>query len=100
MKMTFDAGACAAYIRLSSVVCAVDDSWPLGVSIAGIDDVILDLDPNRNMLGLEILGKQGNGPEGILVAIADGSIADALSSEGFDCPRLRGKPEITVQVIG
>lgn len=100
MNMTFDAGACAAYIRLSSTVCAVDDSWPLDPSIAGIDDVILDLDLDRNLLGLEILGKQGNGPETILFAIADGSIADALASEGFDCPRLPGNPEIAVQFIG
>lgn len=100
MKLMFDGEACAAYIRLSSVACAVDDSWPLDALIADIDDVILDLDSDRNILGIEILGRQGNGSETILAAIADGSVAAALTAEGFDCPQLRANPEITVQAIG
>lgn len=100
MKMTFDAEACAANIRLSSGASTVADSWPIEEFIVGIDDVILDLDHNRHVLGLELLVKQGHGIEAILAAIADGSLADALASEGFDCPQLRGNPDITVQNIG
>lgn len=99
MKMTFDAEVCAAYIQLASEIATVDDSWPLDGFIAGIDDVIVDLNADRNVLGIEILGKYGDGPEIILAAIADGGVANALAAEGFDCPELRGNPDITIQLI-
>ena len=99
MRMTFDAEACAAYIQLAPKITTVDDSWPLDGFIAGIDDVIVDLDADRNVLGVEILGKDGDGPQSILAAIADESIANALAAEGFNCLELRGNPGITIQSI-
>lgn len=100
MKMTFDAEAGAAYIQLVPKIETVDDSWPLDGPIAGINDVIVDLDGDRNVLGVEILCRDGEGPERILAAIADETIANALAAEGFEVPRLRGNPVVSVQQIG
>jgi uncharacterized protein YuzE len=99
MKITFDAEVCAAYIQLVPKITQVDDSWPLDGFVPGLDDVIVDLDPERKVLGIEILGKYGDGPEAILAAIADESVYKALAAEGFNCPELRGNPEITIQRI-
>lgn len=100
MKMTYDAEAGAAYIQIASRVAMVDDSWPLESLVAGSNDVILDLDTDRNVLGVELLGRIGDGPAAILAAIADESIANALTAEGFECPELWGNPSITIQHIG
>lgn len=99
MKMTFDAEACAAYVQLASRIATVDDSWHLDSLVAGVNDVIVDLDADRNVLGVELLGRLGDGPEAILAAIADESIANALAAEGFECPELRGNPGIAIQRI-
>lgn len=99
MKMTFDAEACAAYIQLAPAISTVDDSWPLDCDISGIHDVIVDIKADGRVLGIEILGQPGDGPETILAAIADERIAVSLASEGFDCPMLRGNPDITIHHI-
>ena len=62
MKMTFDAEVCAAYIQLVPRVGTVADSWPLDEPVAGLD-VIIELDEERNVLGVELLGRIGDGPE-------------------------------------
>lgn len=100
MKMTFDAEACAAYIQLVPSITKVDDSWPLDGFISGVDDVIVDLDADCIVLGVDILGKDGYGLSGILRAVEDESIANVMALEGFECPQLRGNPEITVKRIG
>jgi len=99
VKMTFDADVCAAYIRLAPRIGTVADSWPLDGHVAGLD-VIIDLDAERTVLGVELLGRIGEVPERILEAIASGAVAEALTAEGFDVPALRGNPEITVQFLG
>lgn len=99
MKITFDAEVCAAYIQLVPQITQVDDSWSLDGFVPGTDDVIVDLDPERKVLGIEILGKHGDSPEAILAAIADESVYKALAAEGFNCPELRGNPDITIQHI-
>ena len=99
MQMTFDAEACAAYIKLVPENTKVNNSWPLEGFIPGIDDVILDLDAENNVLGVEILGKANGGPKAILAAIVDESIANLMALEGFECPQLHGNPEITVKRI-
>lgn len=100
MRMTFDAAACASYIQLFPQVDNVADSCPLDCVVLGINDVIVDLDADGNVLGIEILGRQGDGPEPIMAAIADESIANALAAEGFEVPQLRGNPDIGIHRIG
>ena len=67
--MTFDFEVCAAYIQLGPKIETVADSWPLDGPVARLD-VIVDLDAERNVLGVEMLGPIGDGPEHILTAIA------------------------------
>lgn len=100
MKMTYDAEASAAYIQLASRVTPVDDSRSLEILIAGINEVVLDLDSNHELVGVELLGRVDAGPEAILAAIANESIANAVAAEGFECPELRGNPSIDVKHIG
>ncbi|MFJ2619247.1 DUF2283 domain-containing protein [Glutamicibacter sp. NPDC087344] len=98
--MTFDAEACAAYIKLSGRSATVEDSYPLEVSLPGITDVILDFDADRHLLGIEILGRLGDGPESILAALSSGRLADALQTEKISCPAaLRENPQIKIHNI-
>lgn len=44
-------GVMASGLDLHPGAAVLDDSWPIDSSIAGIDDVIVDLDSDRNVLG-------------------------------------------------
>lgn len=96
MRMTFDRNTGTGYIRISSKPEAIADSWPLPWRVHGIG-VVLDLDDQRRVLGVELLGSPGHGPEDMLAAIGSGAIADAAASEGFEVPSLEGNPNMTVQ---
>jgi len=94
--MTFDRDTSTGYIKISSKLEAIADSWPLDGHVCGIG-VVLDLDAQRRVLGVELLGIPGSGPEDMLAAIASGAIAAAAATEGFEVPALEGNPDITVQ---
>lgn len=96
---SFYAEACAAYVQLASRLATVDDWWHLDGAVAGINNVIVDLDADCNVLGVELLDRLDHGPQAIRAAIADESIANALAAEGFDCRALRGNPGIAIQHI-
>lgn len=96
MRMTFDRDTGTGYLRISSKLEAIADSWPLDGHVGGIG-VVLDLDGRRRVLGVELLGIPGSGPEDLLSAIASGTIAEAAATEGFKVPALEGNPDITVQ---
>lgn len=55
--------------------------------------------PTATCWGVEIMARDGDGPQGILAVVADESIANALGAEGFHCPELRGNPGITIHRI-
>lgn len=94
--MTFDRDTGTGYLRISSKPEAIADSWPLDRHVDGIS-VVLDLDARRRVLGVELLGIPGRGPEDLLAAIASGAIAEACATEGFKVPALAGTAGITVQ---
>ena len=96
MRMTFDRDTGTGYIRISSTLEAIADSWPLDRHVDGIG-VVVDLDGRRRVLGVELLGIPGRGPEDLVAAIASGAIAKACAAEGFQVPALACNPGITVQ---
>jgi hypothetical protein len=96
LRMTFDRDTGTGYIRMSSTLEAIADSWPLDGHVGGIG-IVVDLDGRRRVLGVELLGVPGRGPEDILAAIASGAIAKACATEGFKVPALAGNPGITIQ---
>lgn len=96
MTMTHDRAAGAAYIRVATGT--VHESWPID-EVSTHLEVIVDVDSERRVLGVEILGRPGDGPQPILDAIDDHTIAHALADAGFDVPQLRDNPTLAVQLI-
>ncbi|GER23258.1 hypothetical protein NCCP1664_17540 [Zafaria cholistanensis] len=94
--MTYDQNTGTGYIRISSKLEAIADSWPLDGHVDGIG-VVLDLDSQRRVLGIELLGMPGHGPKDMVAAIASGAIAEASATEGFELPALGSNPDIIVQ---
>ena len=96
LGMSFIRENAAAYIRL--VHGTSHDSWPLDQTAAPFD-VVVDVDVRGRVLGVELLGRPGDGPASFLGAIGDGTVADVLAAEGFEVPQLRGGPEISVELL-
>jgi uncharacterized protein YuzE len=97
MRMTYNRDAGTGYLHVGTGTVA--DSWPLDGHGTGLD-IVVDLDDHQNVVGVELLGARGGGPEPILAAIASGAAYDAAASQGFDVPALRHDPTVTYEYAG
>ncbi|MFF5790706.1 DUF2283 domain-containing protein [Paeniglutamicibacter sp. NPDC012692] len=95
-EMTYDREAGAAYIHLSQ--SRIDDTVILETSSITLD-INLDVDAANRPVGVELLGLAQAEPEQLLRAIASGYVADLLAAAGYEIPRLRGNPAISVRHI-